>query len=279
MKHLFLTAIVFVGMIATSFAQDFQGKAIYETKVTQAPDFGGRQMSEAQRKQIMERMKSAMEKTYVMSFDRTTSFYQEDEKLEAPGGGSGWMRFMGGDVGKYYKDIKQGIYTKQIESYSKVFLIKDKLEKPEWQMGAETKKIGKYTCYMATLTTPIDTTGMQSMMRRFRRGRGAQSGSAREIPTEKTITAWYTLDIPISNGPAEYWGLPGLILEVEDERSTLICTKIVMNSADKIVVEAPKKGKEINQKDYDALMLKKRQEMMENFQQRGRRGGFGGGRR
>lgn len=277
MKNLFLTALAFIGVIATTIAQDFQGKAIYETKVTQAPDFGGREMPEARKKQIIAQMKSAMEKTYILTFDRTSSFYQEDEKLEAPGGGgAGWMRFMGGDVGKYYKDIKGGSYAKQIESYSKMFLIKDKLEKPEWKMGAETKKIGKYTAYKATLTTPIDTTGMESMMRRFRRGRGGQSGNAREIKTEKTVTAWYTLDIPISNGPAQYWGLPGLILEVEDERSTLICTKIVMNAADKIEVEAPKKGKEINQKDYDALMLKKRQEMMENFQQRGRgRGGRG----
>lgn len=277
MKNLFLTAISFIGIMATSIAQDFQGKAVYETKVTQAPDFAGREMPEARKKQIMEQMKSAMEKTFILTFDRTASYYEEDEKLEAPGGGGGrgWMRFMGGDIGKYYKDIKQGNYTKQIESYSKMFLIQDKLEKPEWQMGAETKKIGKYTCYKATLTTPIDTTGMQNMMNRFRRGRGGQeANNTRKIPTEKTITAWYTLDIPISNGPAEYWGLPGLILEVEDENSTLICTKIVMNAADKIDVEAPTKGKKINQKDYDALMLKKQKEMMENFQ-RGGRGGRG----
>ena len=27
------------------------------------------------------------------------------------------------------------------------------------------------------------------------------------------IEAWYTLQIPLKQGPAEYWGLPGLILE------------------------------------------------------------------
>ena len=30
----------------------------------------------------------------------------------------------------------------------------------------------------------------------------------------ETITAWYTPQIPVSHGPAEYGGLPGLILEL-----------------------------------------------------------------
>ena len=82
MKNLFLTSLAFLAFIATTLAQDFQGKAIYETRMTQAPDFGGREMPEARKKQIMEQMKSAMEKTFILTFDRTTSFYEEDEKLE-----------------------------------------------------------------------------------------------------------------------------------------------------------------------------------------------------
>lgn len=279
-KHLFLFA-AFLSVIVPSLAQDFQGKAIYETKVTKAPNFGGRDMPEARKKEIMDRMKTAMEKTYILTFDRTSSYYEEDEKLEAPssnnGRGFGFGLFSQ-DIGKYYKNIKDETYTKQVESYSKLFLIKDKMEKPDWKMGAETKKIGNYTCYMATLTTPIDTTGA-SVLRGFGRGRGGQSGEAPKIPTEKTVTAWYTLDIPISQGPAQYWGLPGLILEVEEENSTLVCSKIIMNAKDIVEVEAPKKGKEINQADYDVMMAKKQKEMMENFQQRGGgRDGRGGGR-
>ena len=36
------------------------------------------------------------------------------------------------------------------------------------------------------------------------------------VTEEETITAWYTLDIPVNNGPSRYHGLPGLILEVND---------------------------------------------------------------
>ncbi|SFW44524.1 GLPGLI family protein [Cellulophaga fucicola] len=273
MKNIFLAIFTLVCIMHTGTAQDFQGKAIYETKVTGTQDFGGRDMPEARKKEIMERMKSAMEKTYILTFNRTESYYVEDEKLEAPGGGGpGWLRFVGsGTTGKYYKNIKDQTYTNQIEMYSKNFLIKDELKKPDWKMGSETKKIGNYTAYKATLTTPIDTTGMGAMSKMFRRG-GNANRPERKIPTEKTVVAWYTLDIPISQGPAEYWGLPGLILEVEQENSTLVCSKIIMNAEDVVEVKAPEKGKDINQADFDALMLKKRQEMMQNFQQRGRGG-------
>ncbi|MEP0214310.1 MAG: GLPGLI family protein [Cellulophaga sp.] len=276
MKNIFFVAITLISSVFAVTAQDFQGKAIYETKVTKAPDFGGRDMPEARKKEIMERMKSAMEKTYILTFNRTESYYVEDEKLEAPGGGGpGWLRFVGsGSTGKYYKNIKEQNYTNQVEMYSKNFLIKDELKKPEWKMGSETKKIGNYTVYKATLTTPIDTTGVGAMTRMFRRGRQGEQ-SERKIPTEKTVVAWYTLDIPISQGPAEYWGLPGLILEIEQEGSTLVCSKIVMNADDVVEVKAPTKGKDINQKDFDELMIKKRQEMMQNFQQRRGSGGRG----
>ncbi|MCK0156013.1 GLPGLI family protein [Cellulophaga sp. F20128] len=280
MKNIFLTAFAVLCFTLNGNAQDFQGKAIYEIRMTQAPDFGGRDLSDAQKKEFTERMKSGIEKSYTLSFDRTSSYYEENEKLEAPGGGGGGrgFRFGGGEeAGKLYKNIKDKKYVKQIEMYSKLFLIEDDLKTPEWKMGAETKKIGNYTAYKATLTTAIDTTGAGEMARIFSRNRNGQGSTPREIPTEKTVTAWYTLDIPVSLGPAEYWGLPGLILEIEQDRSILVCSKIVMNATDIVEVEAPSKGKSINQEDFDELMAKKRMEMMQNFQGRGGRGG--GGRR
>jgi GLPGLI family protein len=41
-----------------------------------------------------------------------------------------------------------------------------------------------------------------------------------ELP-KVTITAWYTPEIPVSQGPEGYWGLPGLILEVNDGKTTI----------------------------------------------------------
>jgi len=35
------------------------------------------------------------------------------------------------------------------------------------------------------------------------------------------LTAWYTTDVPVSNGPSAYQGLPGLIVWVEDYARTI----------------------------------------------------------
>ena len=53
-----------------------------------------------------------------------------------------------------------------------------------------------------------------------------------EVPKEIEITAWYTPQIPINQGPGEYWGLPGLILEINADRTTILCSKIIMNPSE-----------------------------------------------
>ena len=84
------------------------------------------------------------------------------------------------------------------------------------------------------------------------------------------VEAWYTPQIPVGHGPSEFWGLPGLILEVSAGNTTLLCSKIVMNPKEKIKIEAPDKGKEITKTAYKETITEKMQEMRNN---RGRRRG------
>ena len=94
-----------------------------------------------------------------------------------------------------------------------------------------------------------------------------------EMPKEITITAWYTPEIPVSQGPEGYWGLPGLILEVNDGKTTILCSKIVLNPKEKAEIKAPDNGKIVSQKEYDEIVIKKMDEMREmNQGQRGRDG-------
>ena len=58
-------------------------------------------------------------------------------------------------------------------------------------------------------------------------------------------------------------GLPGLILEVNDGKTIVLCSKIVLNSKDKVEIKAPTNGKEVKQKEYDDIVLKKMEEMRE----------------
>ena len=82
------------------------------------------------------------------------------------------------------------------------------------------------------------------------------------------IEAWYTPQIPVAHGPAEYWGLPGLILEVSAGNTVMLCSKIVMNPDTKLKIEAPEKGKVITKSEYQITVATKMQEMRDN---RGRR--------
>lgn len=288
MKKGILLPIAYLFFLAIGHAQDFQGKAVYQSKTSMDMDFGGREMSEEQKKRIKERMKSAFEKTFILTFDRTAATYLEEEKLEQPGGGNGGFRMMGfGGSGKYYKNIKTQTYTDQKEMFGKIFLIKDSLPKLKWVMSGETKQIGNYTCYKATATKAIDSTDFSNFRRPPNRNTTKEEVkkdssenknslfSAIEIPKEIEIVAWYTLDIPISQGPGEYWGLPGLILEVNSGKTSILCSKIVLNATEKDIIEEPTKGKEVTQKEYNAILMEKMKEMSERFQggNRGRDGG------
>ena len=51
------------------------------------------------------------------------------------------------------------------------------------------------------------------------------------------IEAWYTPEVPVRHGPSEYWGLPGLILELSAGQTTMLCTKVVINPIEKIEIE------------------------------------------
>ena len=293
MNTFFKTLFLVIIAQTVGVAQDFQGTATYMSKSTVDMNFGGRQMPEAQKKMIQERMKSMLEKTFVLNFNRTASTYEEEQKLDAPGAGGPGMRFMGfgGGSGVYYKDIQAQTYTNETDIFGKPFLVEDTLKPLAWTLTAETKQIGQYTCYKATAVKQLDTT-MRAAFRGMRPGQrgnradetakdstdaksdGQNSLASRiEIPSEVTVTAWYTLDIPISQGPGEYWGLPGLILEVSEGRTAILCSKITINPKEKIAIEAPKKGKKISQKEYQETMAKKALEMSEQFRGRGRSGG------
>lgn len=97
-----------------------------------------------------------------------------------------------------------------------------------------------------------------------------------EIPKEVVITAWYSPEIPVNQGPENYWGLPGLILEVNDGQTTILCSKIVLNSKEKVEIKPSTKGKEVTQKEYNEIVMKKMKEMREMFRNnKGGGHGFG----
>jgi GLPGLI family protein len=303
MKKFIIASILMVSGLVN--AQNFQGMAVYESKTSTA-DFmkgmsGNRDMTPEMQKQIEERMKKMFERTFVLNFDKSASIYKEEEKLDAPGGQQGggrmMMSMMGGG-GTHYKNAKTKQFIVDKEFFGKEFLIKDSLPNYEWVLGSESKQIGDYFCFKATAVVKVSESDFRNF--RFRNNNNAKDGDKKaetvkdtakakktnftddwEMPKENTITAWYCPEIPVNQGPENYWGLPGLILEVNDGKTVILCSKLVLNSKDKVEIKPASKGKEVTQKEYDEIVKKKMEEMREmNSGPGGQRGGFrmGGGR-
>ncbi len=149
MKSIFYKLGLLSFLITFSFqseAQEFQGKAYYFSKSRMDLGRWGARLSEAQKKQVASRMKNRLEKTYVLTFNKTESFFKEDEKLDAMSGATdSWGKnFAQGDQ---YKNVKDNQLVQSQEFYGKKFLVKDKLQKIDWKMGSETKQIGNYTLF------------------------------------------------------------------------------------------------------------------------------------
>ncbi len=274
-KLLFAACFMLFGFTSILSAQGFQGKAIYESKTVIQMDFSGRNIPEDRKKMILERMKKAGEKTFVLSFNQIESLYKEQQKLEQPGGARGGMRFrmMGSGGEDFYKSVKDGTYAVKQDLFGKIFLVKDSLPKLQWKISGETKMIGKYTAFKATAIKTVKRRNMAALFNRNENNKGKEF-----IEKEIEIIAWYAMDIPVNQGPADYCGLPGLILEVSDDVTSILCSQIVMNPKDKIEIKAPSKGKKVTQEEFDTISRNKMKEMRESGAfGRGRRGGGGPG--
>ncbi len=269
-------------------AQDFRGMAVYESKVKMddAKLDENPNITPEMKKMIEEQMKKMSEKTFVLHFDRNTSIYEEEEILEAgndPFGGGFKMMSNTMYGGAYYKNTKEQFYLQERDIFGKEFLIRDSLQVFNWELGTESKQIGNYTCFKATAVVPFDMTDFKNMSRKEPKDDAEKEKQEQstnfldmiDVPTELVVTAWYTPQIPVSQGPSNYWGLPGLIMEVSSGKTTVLCSKIVINPKDKKEIKAPKKGKQVTQKEYEKTFMQK----MEEFQQMGRgRGGMHIGR-
>ena len=277
-KNLLLILIILISNHIIS--QDFQGKAYYFSKTS--PDmsgWGNGQMTDAQKKQISDRMKGMFEKSYVLTFDKISSIYEEEEVLSAPGkGGFNWWSSF--TSGPQYKNINDNQFVQDQDFYGRQFLITDTLEKLDWKIGTETKQIGKYLCIKATAVKTVDEFDWRSMRGKSRKNKTESQNKSEktksitediEIPKTINVVAWYTPQIPISQGPGEFWGLPGLILEVNADRTTILCSKITLNPQDKIKIKAPEKGRVISRDDYNSTVKQKMIEMREMYRGRGSR--------
>jgi GLPGLI family protein len=111
----------------------------------------------------------------------------------------------------------------------KQYIVNDSINPYAWKIKNNLKEIAGHICMNATTHDSL---------------------------RNQNIEAWFALDIPVSSGPDRFYGLPGIILEVDINSGAMVL------SADKIeafagnpVFERPKKlkGKKVTQDQLNAI--------------------------
>ena len=260
--HLLFRLFFFAFLVTFStHAQKLSGKATYISKTKMELGNWGARMSEAQKKQVANRLKNRLEKTYELTFNTTESSFKEEEKIDAISGATdSWGAYF--TRGDHYKNISSNKLVQSQEFYGKRFLIKDTLYKIDWSISTESKKIGNYTCYKAKAFVPYNELNWYNFSWSDLRSTENKEGNDEENLI--IVEAWYTPQIPMAQGPAEFWGLPGLILEVSAQNTTLLCTEVALTKEIKLQIDTPDNGTEITKTAYTSTIREKMVEMRNN---------------
>ena len=264
-KILVFTLILFLISNSSVTAQNFNGKAIYVSKSKMELGNWGARLSEAQKKQVAARLKNRLEKKYILTFNKQEASFKEETKIDAISGATdSWGAYF--SRGEQYKNIKTTQLIQSQEFYGKRFLVKDNLYKIDWTLGTETKQIGAYTCYKAKAFIPnIELNWYNFSWSDLRNEENTDSDKKENMVV---VEAWYTSQIPLAHGPGEFWGLPGLILEVNVNNTTLLCTEVTISKGEAVQIEAPDRGTEITKEKYSKTIRKKMAEMRNNRMRR-----------
>lgn len=126
----------------------------------------------------------------------------------------------------YFIDVnKKELLTKNGDG----LLVKSNSLESGWEISTETKTIDTYLCYKAIYSFEFISRNNKTRT--------------------KTITAWFAPSLPVSYGPIEFHGLPGLILELNKDYTTYSAQKIVLLN-EELKIDFPE-GKTIPKDEYD----------------------------
>jgi GLPGLI family protein len=131
---------------------------------------------------------------------------------------------------KIYRDFEQEKRTEIMQMLDRVYVIEDSLKAPKWKVMNKIKEIAGYMCMMAVTEDTIKG---------------------------QKITAWFADNLPIPAGPDLYYGLPGMILEldVNDGDVVTTATKVDLKPIKEDLLPPKKiKGRRISGKQYVELI-------------------------
>ncbi len=227
MKLIFSCILLFFSTII--FAQQLSGKVTYVVSMSPISDkkidslLSKRKTKNPEMNGWLKNMfKNIPNVNAYLEFTEGESIYYVEEKMKVDGSPRlNLNRISAGGDNKVYKNTNTKEY---LQEYRRDNLLIEKREK-KWKITQESKKIGEYLCFKA-----IDIESTNTKMKPI---------------------VWFSPSIPVSFGPIDYNGLPGLVIRVEMAGGrTLSASKIELNLKEKIEIEKPTKGKRISEEKY-----------------------------
>lgn len=227
-----IVLILFIALAGTAHAQQTEGTIKYSrtenfTKMMASVEY----MS----KQRVERMaymfgKRPDRKSYsALYFSPDQSKFEDLEEQVGPE----MMRYSGKkEIFFMTRNYLKHTEYDAITMLGKVYLLNDSLHTPQWKILNDLKEVAGHICMNAQWN---DT-----------------------LRKQKVIT-WFALDWPSKAGPERFFGLPGMILEVDINNGAVILSaeQITFEPVtEKLKVPSKIKGKKVHQDDYEALLRK-----------------------
>lgn len=251
--------IALTSITTTVTAQMKEGKISYERKINMH-----RSLPDPQMKSMIPEFRTDK---FELIFNESVSLFRSVVDDEAPdpfanagGGGGGGMRMnFRMPTANTFTDLAKQMQYEERAFFEKEYLIVDSLKQYKWKLSEETKTIAKQLCKKAT--TMINAPQMR--MRISRGGGENNTDTAAPIkPKETELVVWYAENIPVSFGPDNYSGLPGVIMEIDQDNGATVTTAVEVSAKyPKKELVTPTKGEKMNRAQFQENMQKLMQDM------------------
>ena len=262
--------IALTSLTTSATAQMKEGKISYERKMNMH-----RNISDPQ---LKSRIPEFRTDKFELIFNENVSLYRSVVEDEAPdpfanaGGVGGGMRMnIRMPSTNTYTDMAKQTQYQERAFFEKEFLIIDSLKQYKWKLSEETKTIAKQLCKKAT-TMIRSTSQMRMGIIRNGESKPDTTTNISKVPKETELVVWYAEHIPVSFGPENYSGLPGVIMEVDLDNGATITTAVEVSAKyPKKELVAPSKGEKMNSAQFQENM----QKLLQDMQKGGGMGGMG----
>ena len=260
--QLLLGMMIALISISTSIAAQMkEGKISYERKINMH-----RNLPDPQMKSMVPEFRTDK---FELIFNESVSLFRSVVDDEAPdpfanagGGGGGGMRMnFRMPTANTFTDVAKQMQYEERAFFEKEFLIVDSLKQYKWKLSEETKTIAKQLCKKAT--TMITAPQMRMRVSMGGPGNNADTtANTPRAPKETELVVWYAENIPVSFGPDNYSGLPGVIMEIDQDNGATVTTAVEVSAKyPKKELVAPSKGDKMNRAQFQENMQKLMQEM------------------